>query len=134
MVFYAVLFGLSVTSVMIFLGLLYQRFSSRARQRLKVQSKPEIILTREEKPKEFLPSALVEKCEEKLGIGKGSTKVKELKKTLVRAGIFNEKAVSFFFGAKLGLAPFFSAPSWAWRWDCRYWPCRLFLAKLCQAL
>jgi len=104
MVFYAVLFGLSVTSVMIFLGLLYQRFSSRARQRLKVQSKPEIILTREEKPKEFLPSALVEKCEEKLGIGKGSTKVKELKKTLVRAGIFNEKAVSFFFGAKLGLA------------------------------
>ncbi len=104
MVFYAVLFGLSVTSVMIFLGLLYQRLSSRTRQRLKVQGKPEIILAREEKTKEYLPPALVEKCEEKLGIGKGSTRAKELKKTLVRAGIFNEKAISFFFGAKLGLA------------------------------
>jgi tight adherence protein C len=104
MVFYAILFGLSVTSVVIFLGLLSQRLGSRVRQRLKVHSKPGMILTQEEKSKEFLPPALVEKCEEKLGIGKGSAKVKELKKTMARAGIFHEKAVPLFFGAKLGLA------------------------------
>jgi len=104
MVFYAILFGLSVTSVVIFLGLLFQKFTSRTRQRLKVESKPEVVLAREEKPKEYLPHALVEKCEKQLGIGKGSTKVKELKKTLVRAGIYSEKAVSLFFGIKLGLA------------------------------
>jgi tight adherence protein C len=103
MVFYAILFGLSVTSVVIFLGLLFQKFTSRTRQRLKVESKPEVVLAREEKPKEYLPHALVEKCEKQLGIGKGSTKVKELKKTLVRAGIYSEKAVSLFFGIKLGL-------------------------------
>jgi tight adherence protein C len=103
-VFYAILFGLSITSVIIFLGVFVQRLGSRARQRLKVQSKPDIILAQEENSKEFLPHALVEQCEKKLGIGKGSTKVKELKKTLVRAGIFHEKAVSLFFGAKLGLA------------------------------
>lgn len=104
MVFYAILFGLSITSVVIFIGLLSQRLGSRARQRLKVQSKPEMLLTQQEKSKEFLPAALVEKCEEKLGIGKGSAKVKELKKTLVRAGIFHDKAIGLFFGAKLGLA------------------------------
>jgi tight adherence protein C len=102
--FYAILFGLCVTSVFIFLGLLYQRFGSRARQRLKMQSKTEFVLAREDKPTEFLPPALIEKCEEKLGIGKGSTKVKDVKKILVRAGIYNERAMALFFGSKLGLA------------------------------
>lgn len=104
MVFYAVLFGLCVTVVVIFLGLFLQRFGSRARQRLKEGSKAEVVLPPKEKPAEFLPPALVEKCEAKLGLGKGSPKVKELKRILIRAGIFNEKAVSRFFGAKLGLA------------------------------
>ncbi|MDI6853745.1 MAG: type II secretion system F family protein [Deltaproteobacteria bacterium] len=113
MVFYALLFGLSATSVIIFLGLLYQKYSSRARRRLKTESKPEIVLTQKEKPKEYLPSALVEKCEEKLGIHRSGTKVKELKKTLVQAGIYSDRAVSMFFGAKLGLAlglPILSMP------------------------
>jgi tight adherence protein C len=102
--FYAVLFGLCMTSILIFLGLLYQRFSSRARRRLQEQSQTDIVLTRDDKPKDFLPPALVEKCEEKLGIGKGSSKVKDVKKILVRAGIYNERAVALFFGSKLGLA------------------------------
>jgi tight adherence protein C len=104
MVFYALLFGLSVTSVIIFLGLLYQKHSSKARRRLKTESKPEIVLGQKDKPKEYLPPALVEKCEEKLGIHKSGTKVKELKKTLVQAGIYSDRAVALFFGAKLGLA------------------------------
>jgi tight adherence protein C len=102
--FYAVFFGVCVAGMVLFLGLFGWRSGSRARQRLKAQNKSEIILPREEKPTEFLPPALVEKFEAKLGLGKGSSKVRELKKILLRAGIFNEKAVHFFFGAKLGLA------------------------------
>lgn len=104
MIVHAILFGLCIASLVIFLGLILQRLGSRVRRRLKVESRPEMLLHRDEKPREFLPPALVEKCEEKLGIGKGSAKVKELKKHLVRAGIFYDKAVSLFFGAKLGLA------------------------------
>jgi tight adherence protein C len=101
---FAILFGLSIASVVVFLGLMYQRLGSRVRQRLKVESKPEMTLSHEDKSKEFLPPALVEKFEKKLGIGKGSARVKDLRKTLVRAGIFQEKAASLFFGAKFGLA------------------------------
>lgn len=103
MVFYALLFGLSISSLIVFLGLLYQKHSSRTRQRLR-ESRSEIVLPREEKPKEFLPPALVKKCEDKLGIGKTGTRAKELKKTLLRAGFYSDRAVSLFFGAKLGLA------------------------------
>ncbi len=104
MVFYAVLIGLSVSSAVIFAGLLLQRLTSRTRRRLKAETRSEITPPRKEKPKEYLPPALVEKCEKKLGINQGSTKVKELRKALIRAGIYSEKGVPVFLGFKLGLA------------------------------
>ncbi len=100
---YALLLGVAVAGAVIFLGLFLQKSGSRVRRRLQAQSKGETSLQKENRA-EFLPPALVEKCEAKLGIGKGSVKAKELKKILVRAGIFKENAVSLFFGAKLGLA------------------------------
>jgi tight adherence protein C len=45
----------------------------------------------------------VNKCEEKLGIKRGSAKVQELRKLLLRAGIYRENAPSIYFGLKMGL-------------------------------
>ncbi len=102
MVLYALLFGLSIAAVVIFLGLFLQSRGSRVRQRLQGERKKEP--TKDERPKEFLPKEFVAKAEEKLGLKRGSTYVKELQKTLNRAGIYGEKALHIFVGLKLGLA------------------------------
>jgi len=50
-----------------------------------------------------LPPELVKKFEGKLGIQKDSSKVKEIKKKMVQAGIFSERALAIFLGLKIGL-------------------------------
>lgn len=102
MVLYAVLFGLSIAAVVIFLGLFLQSHGSRVRQRLQGEGKKETV--RDDRPKEFLPKEFVAKAEEKLGIKRGSAYVKELQKMLHQAGIYGEKALHIFLGLKLGLA------------------------------
>ncbi|MBM4285394.1 MAG: type II secretion system F family protein [Deltaproteobacteria bacterium] len=100
----AVLFGLTVAGIIICLGsFLYQQMGARVRRRLKAQAGAEMVKRREEKKIEFLPPAVVEKVEEKLGLNQGSTKVKELRKVLVRAGIYRQNATALYFGLKFGL-------------------------------
>ncbi|MEJ5330428.1 MAG: type II secretion system F family protein [Desulfobaccales bacterium] len=101
--FVAILFGLSIAVVIISLGRFLQSRGSRVRQRLQVEEVKRDKV-KEERPTEFLPKELVDKAEEKLGLKRGSAQVKEVKKTLQRAGIHGEKALSIFLGLKLGLS------------------------------
>ncbi len=98
------MFGLLIALVTIFFGLFTQNRSSRARQRLQGESPKATGQTRERPALKFLPREVVDKAEEKLGIKRGSAYVKELQKTLQRAGIYGEKSLSLFLGLKLGLA------------------------------
>jgi len=100
----ALLFGLSIAVVIISLGRFLQSRSSRVRQRLQTGEVKKEVKAADRSDPEFLPKEFVEKAEEKLGIKKGSTQVRELKKTLQRAGIYSEKALSIFLGLKLGLS------------------------------
>ncbi|MFZ5450017.1 MAG: type II secretion system F family protein [Thermodesulfobacteriota bacterium] len=56
----------------------------------------------EEKPA-FLSADLIKKLENHLNLGKDSTRIKELQKRLIQAGIYNDRAIPVFFGVKLGL-------------------------------
>lgn len=101
----AIVFGIAVGGIIICVGLfLYQQLGARVRARLQAQTALEPVKLREEKKVEFLPPALVEKWEEKLGLKPGGVKVRELRKVLLRAGIYQENAASIYFGLKLGLA------------------------------
>ena len=104
----AIIFGIAVGGIIICTGLfLFQQMGSRVRQRLQAQAQtrlePAPQLADSRKKMEFLPPALVNKCEEKLGIKRGSAKVQELRKVLLRAGIYRENATSIYFGLKMGL-------------------------------
>jgi len=101
MTLYPLLFGFVVAA---FIGSLASFFlfgRSRVRERLGVQAKP-VRPVLEDAPV-VLPPALVEKFEKKLGIKKDSGKAKELKKQMVQAGIFSDRALSIFLGLKMGL-------------------------------
>ncbi|MEW6387677.1 MAG: type II secretion system F family protein [Thermodesulfobacteriota bacterium] len=102
--FSAIIFGLLVGAVIIFIGLFYQQAGFRVRNRLQAQDPPGSPRPREEKEKGFLPPALIKKFEEKLGLKKDNAKVKELRKNLIRAGIYRERALPFFYAIKIGLA------------------------------
>jgi tight adherence protein C len=102
----AIIFGIAVGGIVICMGLfLFQQMGSRVRQRLQAQTRlePGPQLDDNRTRVEFLPPALVDKCEEKLGIKRGSAKVQELRKVLLRAGIYRENAPSIYFGLKMGL-------------------------------
>lgn len=101
----AVLFGFLVGAFIYFLGLFLQQRYSFVRRRLTAPSRPKTDLLRpqrEEKPA-FLSAELIKKLEKQLDLGKDSARIKELHKRLIRAGIYNERAISVFFGIKLGL-------------------------------
>lgn len=101
----AVVFGLLIGGFIIFLGFFLQQRSSYVRQRLQVSSRAKADLLRpqiEEKPA-FLSVNLIKRLEKQLDLGKNSTRIKELQKRFLRAGIYNERAISIFFGVKLGL-------------------------------
>ncbi len=76
---------------------------SRVRKRLEVQAKGGWRPAQAEDAPSVLPPELVKKFEDKLGLRKDSSKVKELKKRMVQAGIFSERALAIFLGLKIGL-------------------------------
>ena len=102
MPFAPLLFGVLVAACVGSLASFFLLGRSRVKERLGIQAKPEWRRPVDEAPA-VLPPALVEKFEKKLGIQKDGGKAKELKKLMVRAGIYNERALSIFFGMKLGL-------------------------------
>ncbi|MGQ9687871.1 MAG: type II secretion system F family protein [Desulfobaccales bacterium] len=115
--FSPVLFGLLVGGVILCVGLFFGLKRSRLRERLELETKAEAVFTpgKEEKTfdLEFLPKAVVDKVEDKLGLKKGSAKVNELKKTLIQAGIYHDQAPAIYFGLKMGLTvavPVFAVP------------------------
>lgn len=98
-----ILFGILVAGVIAFIALFFRQGSSRVRKRLQgVERKPQ-----DTRPKAVIPSvlpqSLVDKFEGKLGLKKDSSKVKELKKLMVRAGIYSDRAMAVFLGLKLGM-------------------------------
>jgi tight adherence protein C len=108
MVFQPLIFGGLVAGVILCIGLFFGLRRSRVRERLKLESKAELAQSRpreeDSRDLEFLPKAVVDKVEDKLGLKKGSPKINELKKNLIQAGIYNKKAPSIYFGLKLGLS------------------------------
>lgn len=106
MPFHALFFGMLVAGMILFVGFYFHQQRSGVRERLQIEEKKDLALAKpqEDKSLEFLPKALVDKVEDKLGLKRGSPKVNELKKALVQAGIYQEKAPSIYFGLKLGLA------------------------------
>lgn len=106
MIMQPLIFGLLVGGAILFLGLFFIFSRSRVRERLHLEEKPDLALSasQEDRTLEFLPKAVVEKMEDKLGLSKGSAKLSELKKTMIQAGIYREHAPSLYFGLKFGLS------------------------------
>lgn len=96
------LFGLMVAACVGSVASFFLFGGSRVRKRLEVQTKPDYRPPADDAPA-VLPPALVEKFESKLGIKKDSNKTKELKKQMVQAGIYSDRALAIFLGLKLGL-------------------------------
>lgn len=106
MIYQPLIFGMLVGGVILCLGLFFCLRRSRIRERLQLEARSDLAPSRSEEKSlelEFLPKAVVDKVEDKLGLKKGSVKVNELKKSLIQAGIYQEKAPSIYFGLKLGL-------------------------------
>jgi tight adherence protein C len=101
------LFVLLVVLAVIFLAIYFQEDRSPVKQRLKGESQtPQVqqILVPQAGPAPILPPALVGKCEEKLGLQRGSPTLQETKKALTKGGFSSDQAVALFLGVKLGLA------------------------------
>jgi len=96
-----IFFGLLVAAFIGSLASFFHFNGSRVRKRLEIQPKTD-WRPPDDSPA-VLPPELVKKFEEKLGIKKDSSKVKELKKKLVQAGIYSERALAIFLGMKIGL-------------------------------
>ncbi|MDD2904519.1 MAG: type II secretion system F family protein [Syntrophales bacterium] len=98
-----ILFGFLIAACIISLASFLRFSDSRIRKRLEVQTKPGRRPTRADDTPAVLPPALVEKFEKKLGIKKDGAQAKELKKQLVQAGIYSDRALTIFLGLKIGL-------------------------------
>jgi len=96
------IFGFLVAACIASLASFFHFSGSRIRKRLEIQTKPERRAAVDDSPA-ILPPALVEKFEKKLGIKKDGSQAKELKKQMVQAGIYSERALSIFLGLKIGL-------------------------------
>jgi tight adherence protein C len=99
----ALVFGMLVGGMIFSLGLFLRQRGPRPVERLQRQKAPRVSHLQVEEQVSFLPLSLVRKFEEKLGFRKDSVKRQELKKTLVQAGIYSERAASIVLGLKLGL-------------------------------
>jgi tight adherence protein C len=95
------LFGLLIAAFVGSLASFFHLNGSRVRKRLEVQPKTD-WRPPDDSPK-VLPPELVKKFEDKLGIKKDSSRVKEMKKKMVQAGIYSERALAIFLGLKIGL-------------------------------
>lgn len=100
----AILFGLFIGGFIFFLGFFLQQHYSTVRRRLQAPLllKTDLLRPQGEKPA-FLSADLIKKLEKQLDLGRDSARIKELHKRLLRAGIYNERAIPVFFGTKLGL-------------------------------
>jgi tight adherence protein C len=100
----AVIFGVLVGGLILSLGLFLQGRQSTLRRRLQPHRrlKAEILRSREANQPAFISPDLVEKLEGKLDLKRGGARISELKKKLVQAGIYQERAIPLFFGVKLG--------------------------------
>lgn len=96
------LFGILVAACIASLASFFHFGGSRVRKRLELQTKPGRRPPVNDTPV-VLPPALVEKFEKKLGIKKDSSKAKEVKKQMVQAGIYSDRALTIFLGLKIGL-------------------------------
>ncbi len=105
LVLQAVLFGLFVGAFIFCLGIFLQQRYSFVRRRLTapLRSKTDLLRPQMEGKPAFLSADLIKKFEKKLDLGKDSARTKELHKRLIQAGIYNERAISIFFGIKMGL-------------------------------
>ncbi len=125
------IFGMLVAGVILCLGFFFGLRRSRVRERLQDQAASEFSLSRPKEEKtldlEFLPKDMVDKVEDKLGLKKGSAKVNELKKSLIQAGIYHDKAPSIYFGLKLGLTVALPVLAMPWLFG-RGWPLVALLA------
>ncbi len=113
MPFYPVLFACLTTAAVICLSLFFFSKPSRLRQRLQAPAKWEPVLVQTDDSARILPSDLVRKVEEKLGLARDSAKSQEMKKALVQAGFSGESASAVYMGIKVGLAlglPILSLP------------------------
>ncbi|MHB8069776.1 MAG: type II secretion system F family protein [Desulfobaccales bacterium] len=95
------LFGLLIAAFIGSLASFFRLNGSRVRKRLEVETKVE-WRPPDDSPA-VLPPELVKKFEDKLGIKKDSSKVKAIKKKMVQAGIYSERAMAIFLGMKIGL-------------------------------
>jgi len=100
-----IMFGLLVLASVLSIMRFFDKVrSDRVRDRLQVvQKKTEQLLVLTEKPVSILPTGLVTRLEELLGMTTDSPKIKEIKKSLAQAGYDSERAVSMFMGIRLGL-------------------------------
>ena len=96
------LFGFLIAACIGSLASFFLFSGSRIRERLGIQIKPGARPATDDSPA-ILPAALVEKFEKNLGIKKDGGKAKELKKQMVQAGIYSDRALSIFLGMKVGL-------------------------------
>jgi tight adherence protein C len=103
LVLQAMIFGLLIGGTILCFGLYFQPQSPQMRKRLQVPSKKPETHLRVADSIAFLPSVLVERLEEKLGLKKDSGKRTLVKQALTQAGIYGERAASIFIGLKLGL-------------------------------
>lgn len=103
MTLFPLLLGFLVAACIGSLASFFHFSGSRLRKRLEVQTKPGWRRPPVDDSPAVLPPALVEKFETKLGIKKDGSKAKELKKQMVQAGIYSDRALTIFLGLKVGL-------------------------------
>jgi tight adherence protein C len=99
---FPLLFGILIAACVGSLASFFLFSGSRVRERLGIDTKAAARPAADDSPA-VLPPALVEKFEKKLGIRKDSSQAKELKKQMVQAGIYTDRALSIFLGLKIGL-------------------------------
>lgn len=102
----AAVFGLLIGGMIFFLGFYFQQRQAFVRRRLQPpppRQKTELLRPLVEEKPAFLSADLIKKLENHLNLGKDSTRIKELQKRLIQAGIYNDRAIPVFFGVKLGL-------------------------------
>jgi tight adherence protein C len=104
MPFIAIFFGILVGGVFLCLSLFFQPRQSPLKRRLSARqpSKLDLLKPQMAQSPSFLSLSLTRKLEEKFNLRKDSSRIMQLKQTLARAGIHNERGIPVFLGIKLG--------------------------------
>jgi tight adherence protein C len=101
----AIIFGLLVGGMIVFLGFFFQQRHSPVRRRLQPDERlrAELLLPQRQNRPSFLTPSLAAKLEKKLELKTSGANVKELQEKLIQAGIRHEQAIPLFQGIRLGL-------------------------------